>query len=62
MLRWIANLCPYSDKTAIHLVQYVAIRCLYRNDWHSLIALARECHSLDLDWLKVLAEAVLASE
>ena len=62
MLRWLANLCPYSEAAAHHLIGHVADRCLHENNWSALLTLAEECHSLDLDWLKNIAEAVLAGE
>jgi hypothetical protein len=62
MLRWLANLCPYSEEAAHRFIGHVADRYLHENNWSALLTLAKECHSLDLDWLKNIAEAVLASE
>ena len=62
MLRWLANLCPYSEEAAHRFIGHVADRYLHENDWSALLTLAKECHSLDLDWLKNIAEAVLAGE
>jgi S-formylglutathione hydrolase FrmB len=62
MLRWLANLCPYSEAAAHQLIGHVADRYLHENDWSALLALAKECHSLDLGWLKNIAEAVLADK
>lgn len=62
MLRWLANLSPYSEEAAYRLIGHVAGRCLHENDWSAILTLAKECYSLDLDWLKNIAEAVLVGE